>query len=156
KKILDEMHATTFKLAMDHEKQWREEAEKGMRERNAAVVKALNQTKAAEDDLADYIAKQTLSTTDYQIMKINQWQDAQLAAHDAPRGDYDGYGAAMVGKAELQKQALVKKAEETQQAIAEVIMPDQPIGHGPDTPTPWSNLVPKPIGVSTIGGTINT
>jgi hypothetical protein len=127
-----------------------------MDERNKAVVDGLTKQKQADQDLADFIAQQALSSTNYQILKINQVVDAQLAAFDRSTGDYQSYAAKVIGLAEEKKQALIRKAQEA--AAAEVqaqldafnalaaIIPD--IGHGPTVPNGGGG--PAPITVSPI------
>jgi hypothetical protein len=56
-KVMGEIEKTTFGLAMDHQKQWREEIEKTKQTRNRTVIDGLNEIKGAEAEYADFIAK---------------------------------------------------------------------------------------------------
>jgi hypothetical protein len=154
-KLWDQIHKTTFELAQQHEKEWAAETKRAMEERNKAVLDGLHKQRQAEQDLDDFIAQQALSSTDYQILKINQVADAELAAFDKTTGDYASYAARVIGLAEEKKQALIRKAREA--AAAEVqaqldafnaiaaLIPD--IGHGPTTP---NGEGPAPITVAPI------
>jgi hypothetical protein len=159
-KIQQDMDKVTTDLALQHQKQWRDEIEKTTKERNAAVIEGLKQIRHAETDLADFIAQQALSTTDYQIKKINDEVDAQLAAFDQTTGNYKVFAANILGLAEEKKRALIKKAQEAANAEVQAqidafnqmiaIIPD--IGHGPTTPNGQgpAPIFVKPINVPSV------
>jgi hypothetical protein len=79
-KIFEEIHKTTFQLAMEHEKTWRVEGEKEMAARNKSVVDGLTQTRDAFGKYFDFLDKTTLDSTDYQIKKIWEKADADKLA----------------------------------------------------------------------------
>jgi hypothetical protein len=158
-KLWDHIHKETFELAQQHERQYREEALRGAAERNKAVVDGFNETKKAEAALSDYLIKTTVSDTDYQIKKIWEVVDEQERAFKGTEEQRARFNAVTEELATKQTDMLKAKAKEAEQAAqaalnAQIAMiPD--IGHGPETPNAWSKLNPKPIGVSTIAGTVD-
>jgi hypothetical protein len=158
-KMWDQIHKTTFALAQEHEKQYREEALRGAAERNKAVIDGLNETQKAEAALSDYLIKHTLSDSEYQIKKI--WdvvaeQEKAFKGTEEQRALFNAYVEELATK---QADVLKAKDKEVADAAREAlnaqiaIIPD--IGHGPTTPNAGSSLNPKPIGVNPISGTLN-
>jgi phosphohistidine swiveling domain-containing protein len=118
-KTLDQMHETTFKLAMDHEKQWREETEKDLKTHNQAVIDGLNQTQAAQAKYFDYLDKATLDATDYQIKKIWERVNAEELAFKGTAEQRERYTAIVEAQADAETAALVAKLkEQTDAALA--------------------------------------
>jgi hypothetical protein len=115
------------------------------------MSKGVDDIKKAQQELGDFMAKQTLSTTEYQKMKINEVADADIAAFKGTADQAAQYQQLRLALAEEQKNALIAKEQETQAGIQEAIA----IGHGPEELLPWSTLGKRPIGGSSPGGTIS-
>jgi hypothetical protein len=111
--VLDELDDTTFKLAMDHQKQWRDEIAKTLDARNKAVVDGLTETQKAESALADFTAKTSLDTLNYQILKIWQRVDEEEKAFKGSEQQRGQYNAAVEALATAQAQALRDASDST-------------------------------------------
>lgn len=74
-KVVEQIHLETFKLAMEHEKAWREQALKGADEINKAVVAGFLDIQKASRELADLEMQQSMTSTAYQVVKIREWAD---------------------------------------------------------------------------------
>lgn len=109
--ILSTMDTVTFNLAMDHQKQWRDEIHKTMDERNKTVTDGLGQIQAAEKATADFIAKTALDSLNYQILKIWQGVDEQEAAFKGSEQQRAAFNAAVESLATEQAQALRDAAD---------------------------------------------
>lgn len=140
--VMDEVHKSTFELAMQHEKQWRDESGKLLNEHNKEVIDGLTQNQKAEQDLIDFYAKSTLSSTDYQILKIREVVAEQEAAFKGTVEQRVQFNATVEELANAQADFLKQKEREVVNAAVQAaidaanalnsIIPD--IGHGPTTP----------------------
>jgi hypothetical protein len=154
-KLWDQIHKTTFELAQQHEKQWHDESMRLLDERNKAVVAGLHQNEKAEQDLIDFYAKSTLSSTDYQIMKIHDVAREQEAAFQGTLEQRVIFNQRVEELATEQAERLKAKEREVVAAAVQAaldaanalasIIPD--IGHGPTTPNGEgpAPIVVKPI-----------
>lgn len=115
--ILSNMDTVTFNLAMDHQKQWRDEIHKTMETRNQTVVDGLNQIQAAEKATADFIAKTSLDSLSYQILQIWQRVDEEEKAFKGSEQQRAQYNAAVEALATEQAQALRDAADAGASAI---------------------------------------
>jgi hypothetical protein len=120
-KVLGDLHETTFKLAMDHEKQWREETEKDLKAHNQAVVDGLNQTQSAQAKYFDYLDKATLDSSDYQIKKIWERVNAEELAFKGTEDQRARYNAIVEAQADAETAAIVA-ALDKQAAATEAAM----------------------------------
>jgi hypothetical protein len=155
-KLWDQIHKTTFEMAQQHEKQWHDESMKLLDERNKAVVAGLHQNEKAEQDLIDFYAKSTLSSTDYQIMKIHDVAREQEAAFQGTLEQRVIFNQRVEELANEQADRLKAKEREVVAAAVQAaldaanalasIIPD--IGHGPTAPNGGGG--PAPIVVSPI------
>jgi hypothetical protein len=154
-KLQQAMDEETFRLAQEHQKQWRDEIEATKNARNKATVEMLEKVKTAEAELGDVIAKQALSSSEYAIKQIHDRLDAELAAIDTSTEINRRYAAARIALADEMTQAIIQKERDAANAAiqAEIdainalnaIIPS--IGHGPTTP---NNEGPAPIVVPPI------
>lgn len=154
-KLWDQIHKTTFEMAQQHEKQWHDESMKLLDERNKAVVAGLHQNEKAEEDLIDFYAKSTLSSTDYQIMKIHDVAREQEAAFQGTLEQRVIFNQRVEELANEQANRLKAKEREVVAAAVQAaldaanalasIIPD--IGHGPTVP---NGEGPAPIAVKPI------
>jgi hypothetical protein len=114
-KVMDEIHNTTHKLALAHEKEWRDEIEKTKNARNKATVEALETTAKAENELHDLEMKNALDSTDYQITKAWEVADAKVAAFaksgDRSEAEMKRYADIVYGIATETAQALRDTAD---------------------------------------------
>jgi hypothetical protein len=110
-KIIDDFEKKTHALAMANEREIRAERQKTLTARNDSVLQGLAAIQKMEADNADFIAKQTLSTTDYQIRKINEWEQATIAAFKGTEEQLAAFTEQVKIHAEQQKQALIQPAE---------------------------------------------
>ena len=119
-KTLEHMHETTFKLAMDHEKQWREETQKDLAAHNKTVIDGLNETQAAQAKYFDYLDKATLDSTDYQIKKIWERVNAEELAFKGTEDQRARYNAIVEAQADAETTAVMaaldKQVKATQDA----------------------------------------
>lgn len=79
---LDEVereHEVTVKLAMQHEKDWRDEQQRLLRQSNDDTARSIKETRNLWDDYYDRIAKESLSTTDYQRRQVQIWLQDEIA-----------------------------------------------------------------------------
>jgi hypothetical protein len=110
-KIMGEIEKTTWSLAMDHQRQWREEIEKTKNERNRTVTEGLTQIQQAEAATADFIAKKSLDSLNYQILKIWQRVDEEERSFKGSEEQRAQYNAAVEALATEQAQALRDTAD---------------------------------------------
>jgi len=154
-KLWDQIHKTTFELAQQHEKEWAAETKRALDERNKAVVDGNAQIRKANDDLADFLAKSVLSSTDYQIKKIWDVAHEQEAAFRGTEEQRRIFNANVEALANESAERLKAKEREVAQAAVQAeidavnalnaIIPN--IGHGPDVP---NGAGPAPIVVPPI------
>lgn len=154
-KLQQEMDKTTFELAQQHQRQWRDEIAKTAAERNKSVIEGLGQIRKAESDLSDFIAKNTLSTTDYEIKKLWEVVAEQEAAFKGSEEQRKVFNANVEALANESAERLKQTARDVAQAAVQAeidavnalnaIIPN--IGHGPTTP---NNQGPSPIVVPPI------
>jgi hypothetical protein len=111
-KIFDEMHKTTFELAMQHEKQWREESDKQLKAHNQTVIDGLKETKDAQAKYFDALDKEYLDSTDYAIKKIWEKVNAEKLAFKGSEEQRAAYNAAVDAMGDAQTDAIMKKAAE--------------------------------------------
>jgi hypothetical protein len=155
-KLWDQIHKTTFELAQQHEKQWHDESMRLLAERNRAVAAGVVENEKAEQDLIDFYAQKTLSSTDFQIMKIQEVARAQVAAFQGTIEQREVFNQRVMELATQQVEALKAKEHEVVANAAQAaldaanalasIIPD--IGHGPTAPNGGGG--PAPINVSPI------
>jgi hypothetical protein len=107
-KIITDFEIKTHGLAMANEREIRTERQKTLDARNNAVLTGLAAIQKVEAENADYIAKQTLSTTDYQIRKINEWEAATIAAFRGTEEQLGRYTEAVHTQAQRQIDALAE------------------------------------------------
>jgi len=141
-KLWGDIHKTTFELAQQHEKEWHDQSLRLLEERNRAVVAGVAANERAEQELIDFYAQKTLSSTDYQIMKIQEAARAQVAAFQGTIEQRELFNQRVMELANAQAEALKAKEREivanAQQAALDAanalaaVIPD--IGHGPDVP----------------------
>jgi hypothetical protein len=89
--LFSQLHEQTFKLAQQHEKDWRKEQDDALKAANKAVVDMTLATAANWNSYYDDVEKRSLSAKDYQVLKVSEWKDAQLAKFDPARGDWAAY-----------------------------------------------------------------
>jgi hypothetical protein len=110
-KIMGEIEKTTWSLAMDHQRQWREEIEKTKNERNRTVTEGLTQIQQAEAATADFIAKKSLDSANYQILKIWQRVDEEERSFKGSEQQRKQYNDAVEALATEQAQAIRDTAD---------------------------------------------
>lgn len=79
-KIMADFAVTTHKIALDALRDEAAERKKQLDARNRVVLDGFNQIQQMEKANAEFTKQTTLSTTDYQIQKIREWEAAQIAA----------------------------------------------------------------------------
>lgn len=165
-KLQQQMDKTTFELAMQHEKQWRDEIQKTLDIRNKAVIDGFHEIQKAQTELSDFIAKGALSSTDYQVMKILEVAEAEKASFKGTLEQRQMFYAQVDALANEQAERLKQKARDVAAAEAQAaidainalnaIIPS--IGHGPTTPNGEgpAPIVVKPITVGSVFHNQNT
>jgi hypothetical protein len=165
-KLQQQMDKETFELAQQHQKMWRDEIEKTKDERNKAVIEGNEQSMKAEQDLIDFYAKGTLSSTDYQIFKIQEVVREQEAAFKGSIDQRVIFNQRVEELATQQAERLKAKEREVVAAAVQAeidainalnaIIPD--IGHGPTAPNGQgpAPIVVKPIDVGSVFHNQNT
>jgi hypothetical protein len=108
----------TFELAMQHEKQWREESDKQLKAHNQAVIDGLNETKKAQAEYFDTLDKEYLDSTDYAIKKIWEKVNAEKLAFKGSEEQRAAYNAAVDALGDAQTDAIMKKAAEAEEKKA--------------------------------------
>jgi hypothetical protein len=165
-KLWDQIHKTTFELAQQHEKEWAQETKRALEERNKAVLDGNAEIRRANDDLADFLAKSALSSTEYQVKKIWDVAHEQEAAFRGTEEQRRIFNANVEALADEQAERLKAKEREVVAAAAQAaldaanalasIIPD--IGHGPTAPNGGGlpPIVVKPINVPSVFFNQNT
>jgi hypothetical protein len=105
-KIMSEFSIKTHAIAMTNMREERLERQKLLNERNQAVVDGLKQTQTVEQEYADFVAKQTLSTSDYQIMKIWDVAGEQIRAFKGTEEQLMKFSDAIYTYAQAQAEAV--------------------------------------------------
>lgn len=113
-KTMATLHEQTFKLAMDHEKQWREETQKDLAAHNKAVVDGLTQTKDAQQKYYDFLDKSTMDSTDYQIKKIWEKVNADELAFKGSEQQRAAYNKVVEELADAETAHIIAKANEAE------------------------------------------
>lgn len=72
-------HEVTRKLALDHEKEYRDEQSRLLKKSNEETARSIVETGKLWGDYYDLIDKETLSTTDYQLKQVQRWFDDEVA-----------------------------------------------------------------------------
>lgn len=109
-KIMEEFAIKSHKLAMDLLREETTERQKALAERNKTVLDGFNQIQTLEHQNADFIQKQTLSTTDYQILKIREWEQATIDAFKGTEQQLAAFTEAVRTRAQQQVAALTEVA----------------------------------------------
>src|SRR5262245_29993628 len=104
--IMTDFEIKTHALAMKNEKELREERDKNLQARNAQVVAGFQQIQALEAQNLDYVRKQTLSETDYKLLKIDEWAQAEIAAFKGTTDELARFTEQVKIRADQQKAAL--------------------------------------------------
>jgi hypothetical protein len=105
-KVWGSIHEQTYKLAQEHEKAWRDEALKGAAEVNKSIIEGLTETTAARLKLEDFTAQQTQLSTDYQVTKIWEVANQQIAAFKGTEQQRAAFNANVLALADAQTDAL--------------------------------------------------
>src|SRR5262245_527094 len=105
-KLMQEFAITTHKTAMDEMRKEREERASMLKERNTQVLDGLKQIQSIEAEYTDFIQKQTLSETDYKILKIHEWEKAQLDAFKGTEEEMIRFTEIVTKRAQQQIDAL--------------------------------------------------
>lgn len=100
------MESETHKLALEHQKQWAAEAKKTQDEINKSVAEGFTQTRLAQIAAADFTAKETQTSTDYQVTKIWEVVTQQIAAFKGTEAQRATYNAHVIALAQAQTDAL--------------------------------------------------
>jgi len=117
-KTMDAISETTFKLAMEHEKQWREESEKQTKAHNKTIIDGLEETKAAQAKYYDFLDKATLDSTDYEIKQIWEKVNAEKLAFKGSEDQRAAYNAAVDALGDAQTASIMQKAAAAEAAKA--------------------------------------
>jgi hypothetical protein len=107
--LFSQLHEQTFKLAQQHEKDWRKEQDDALKAANKAVVDMTLATAANWNSYYDDVEKRSLSAKDYQVLKVSEWKDAQLAKFDPARGDWANYYASVEALSQQKLQEIEEK-----------------------------------------------
>jgi len=104
--ILRDLHAQTFNQTMKFLREERQERQKATEERNKEVIAGLSEIQKVEMDYHDLLMKQTLSESDYQIMKIWEVADAQIKAFKGTEEQLIAFSDAVYTYAQAQADAV--------------------------------------------------
>jgi hypothetical protein len=105
-KILQDLHSQTFVQTMKFIRDERTERQKAMQERNKDIIAGLGEIQKVESDYHDLLMKQTLSDSDYQILKIWEVADQQIAAFKGTEEQLMKFSDAVYTYAQAQADAV--------------------------------------------------
>lgn len=105
-KIMADFAKSTHEIAMKVAREQAAEQKRVLGERNQAVIDGLTQIKDVEAAARDFTMKQTLSTTDYQVAKIREWEAETIAAFKGSEQQLATYTTAVQARAQQQVEAL--------------------------------------------------
>lgn len=109
--VLNEMDKLTTQLAIDHQKEWRDEIKKTLDERNKQVVDGNKQIYDARRQLDDAIAKSSLDTLNYEILNVWKKVDEEEKAFKGSEEQRAQYNEIVEALATEQAQALRDTAD---------------------------------------------
>ena len=131
-KALDEMAKAAKKFQEDYDKNEvtiADNQQKDTEKRNANVIAGFNQIQKAQADLKDFQMKASMDTTSYQVMKVWETADAQVAAfekagHSAEQiAQYTAvvWETAATKQDEIQSAAYDHLSNETEKILVDVV-----------------------------------
>lgn len=107
RQLVADIGKTTHGLALDHEKEWRADIEQTKTARNQAVIEGDAQIRTTEADLADFLAKQYLTTAEYEIRMIWAVAEAEIKAFKGTEEQAARYKDARIALAQEQENAIL-------------------------------------------------
>jgi hypothetical protein len=87
-KNLEEFEKAAYKRRLEIEKQFRKDLEDQTKETNRHVIAGLDAIVDAQREDTDTGMRLTMTATEYQIAKVEEWRDAQLRAFDGTAEQY--------------------------------------------------------------------
>lgn len=102
-------------------KHWQEEEaakKKQTSAMNDTVIAGMRQIKNAQAELNDSLAKSTLSTTDYQLLKVKESAAAQIAAFKGTADQAAAYAEVVTATAKRQSDAIIASATAALDVVA--------------------------------------
>ncbi len=123
--VWSKFHTDTLVLAAEHERQWAEESKRILASRNQAVVDGFTAIKQATQSLQDFEDQSWMEATDFQVKKIWQVANEQIAAFKGTEEQRAQFNSAILTLASAQADALYAKdveyADKTVEKLQEVI-----------------------------------
>lgn len=110
-KVMEEFRIKTHKVAMDSFREEATERKRSLDEMNKSVLEGLKSTQAIQQQNTDFVRKQTMSETDFKILKIREWEAETIAAFRGTEQQLNVFTQAVRERAQQQVDALSKVAE---------------------------------------------
>lgn len=104
--LTSDMHKETKALAIEHDKAWAAEEIKNAQTVNKAVVDGFNQTRVATLDYYNFMMQSSLTARDFEILKIQEWQTAQINGFRGTEQQRALFNANIAAMAKAQTDAL--------------------------------------------------
>lgn len=114
----DAIEKTSHDLFLRHFKEEEEAKKKATAAMNATVLAGFDSIQKAEAALHDYLLKESLDTASYQITKIWERADAQVAAFKGSEDEQKRYSAVVMHLASLEASAIVYEADNAMTTVA--------------------------------------
>jgi hypothetical protein len=135
-KIMEDVEIKLHKGYLDRFKAEAEATLKLTGEKNQVVIEGLTQIQQAQAAQADYTAKLTLTSSDYQIREIWRVVAEEERAFKGSEEQRAQYNQVVEALAQQQADVLIAKARQTEADLLTIT-----VGHGPDAPNAGAGRV---------------
>jgi hypothetical protein len=113
---LEAFEKAAYLRRLDIDKQFRRDLDAQTKDTNTHVIDGLKSIQVASKQLADIEMQQSMTSTQYQIAKIQEWKDAQIRAFNGTKEQAVIYYDLIEREAEDKTQAIIRKNDPVAQA----------------------------------------